>query len=101
MDFPWRAVTLTSAFATYLVTARWSSWTFSGLLGTYAAVWLLQGFLVSVWAVIIYPNFLSPLRVFPSPEGGSLFMGQLKKIREMPTGHPQREWYVASRPTKV
>ncbi|TKX18450.1 cytochrome P450 monooxygenase-like protein 51 [Elsinoe australis] len=45
-----------------------------------------------VWAVLIYPNFFSPLRHLPSPPNPTLFMGHSERIMKEPTGIPMRDW---------
>jgi hypothetical protein len=46
----------------------------------------------ATWRVIIYPNFMSPLKGLPEPSGGSWWNGQASKIMAQPSGHPMREW---------
>ncbi|KAK6199034.1 hypothetical protein LQW54_010162 [Pestalotiopsis sp. IQ-011] len=88
-----RLVTISSLLFTYLATSYHGSPTISTYLGTFAAFALLQGFLIGVWSIILYPNFFSPLRHLPSPkDGNSWFMGQFKIIRALPSGYPHRQW---------
>jgi len=46
----------------------------------------------ATWRVIIYPNFISPLKGLPEPPGGSWWNGQASIIMAQPSGHPMREW---------
>lgn len=46
-----------------------------------------------IWALVIYPGFLSPLRHIPGPKGGSIFFGQAKQARiDEPRGELARQW---------
>ncbi|KAK9418467.1 hypothetical protein SUNI508_07955 [Seiridium unicorne] len=89
---PWRAFTLASFISTYLIVARQESWTVPKSLGIFIGLCLLQGLAYAVWIIFLYPKFFSPLRGLPEPKGGSMFMGHFKKIRDLPTGYPMREW---------
>ncbi|CAD0027174.1 unnamed protein product [Aureobasidium pullulans] len=46
----------------------------------------------ATWRVVIYPNFLSPLKGLPEPSGGSWWNGHASTIMAQPSGHPMREW---------
>lgn len=48
--------------------------------------------LSSIWNVLLYPKFFSPLRHLPEPHGNSLFLGQFAAISSEPTGKPQQRW---------
>lgn len=90
--FQWRTTALVSLVAAYFIVSRQASWAISKLISTALGLWILQGFAFGIWIVILYPKFFSPLRGLPEPEGGSLLMGHFKKIRDLPTGYPMREW---------
>ncbi|TAQ86556.1 hypothetical protein B7494_g5114 [Chlorociboria aeruginascens] len=61
-------------------------------LGTFILLWLLQFFLWAFWKVILFPHFFSPTRHLPGPSGGSIWNGQLARIRAEPSGAPMADW---------
>ncbi|KAI1843392.1 hypothetical protein JX265_006219 [Neoarthrinium moseri] len=89
---PWKAISLTSLVSSYLLVSRQAEWSTAQLVRAFAGLWLLQALAFGAWAVVIYPKLFSPLRGLPQPKGNSFFMGQLARIRDEPTGYPQREW---------
>lgn len=61
-------------------------WTALLLFGTQ---WLVYG----IYAVIIYPRFVSPLRHLPQPkDGNTFFNGQWGTMIKEPSGLPMRRW---------
>lgn len=58
----------------------------------FPTIFLFQWLLIQAWQVLIYPNYLSPLRHLPEPAGGTLFMGQFSKVMKEQTGLPMKEW---------
>jgi len=91
MSVPWRAISLTSLVAAYVVTSRTPSAAKLIFASTFAASWALLGTCWALWAVFIYPIFVSPLRHLPEPKGGSWIHGQWAKIVKEPSGAPQTE----------
>ncbi|ETS87699.1 hypothetical protein PFICI_01527 [Pestalotiopsis fici W106-1] len=88
-----RLVAISSLLFTYLITTYHGSSSISKSISVFAAIALLEGFVLGVWSIILYPNFFSPLRHLPQPkDGNSWFMGQFKIIRELPSGYPHRKW---------
>jgi hypothetical protein len=63
-----------------------------GFAGAFVAAWTIQLWLWALWAVVLYPHYLSPLRHLPSPPGGSYFNGQFKRISAEPSGVPMIDW---------
>ena len=61
-------------------------------LGLSSALWLFQAFAWAVYAVLIRPKFLSPLRHLPQPKNSHWLLGQGPKIFRDPPGIPMREW---------
>lgn len=61
---------------------------------TGAVLFLLQFTAWTVYQVIIYPRFFSPLRHLPMPpeKDNSFFMGHSKRIGDEPSGHPMLDW---------
>ncbi|KAH8675851.1 cytochrome P450 [Xylariales sp. PMI_506] len=97
MAFPWRAFSLSSLVGSYLYVWSQAKWLNFGFMGMFVSIWIVQCLALATWEVILYPKYFSPIRHLPSPPGGSFFMGHFKKIRELPTGVPAREW-IASVP---
>lgn len=64
-------------------------------IGTFSQLLLLQLPIWTIWKVIIWPKFVSPLRNIPGPTGGSFWNGQFSVILKKPTGGPMIDWYVA------
>ncbi|KAF3017387.1 hypothetical protein E8E14_001082 [Neopestalotiopsis sp. 37M] len=88
-----RLVAISSLLFTYLITTYYGSSSISKFIGVFASVALVQGLVLGAWSIILYPYFFSPLRHLPQPkDGNSLFMGQFKMIRELPSGYPHRTW---------
>lgn len=88
-----RLVAISSLLFTYLITTYNGSSSISKFIGVFASVALVQGLVLGAWSIILYPYFFSPLRHLPQPkDGNSLFMGQFKMIRELPSGYPHRTW---------
>ena len=50
--------------------------------------WLIYG----IYAVVIYPRYLSPLRHLPEPSGNAFFSGQWSTLVKEPSGIPMRRW---------
>lgn len=61
-------------------------------IGTAVVLFLLQVTSYAVYAVVIYPFFLSPLRHLPGPSGGHPILGQWLTIIKEPSGAPLRRW---------
>ncbi|KFY53297.1 hypothetical protein V496_07724 [Pseudogymnoascus sp. VKM F-4515 (FW-2607)] len=53
---------------------------------------ILEIALWTVWLVVLYPRYFSPLRHLPQPEGNSFFMGQWPILRNEKTGRPLQRW---------
>jgi hypothetical protein len=91
-----KAFAVVSALSTYvLVERRPDLLLFSrpSYLGTFVQLWFLQFFLWAVYHILIYPNFVSPIRHLPSPPGGSWWNGQYARIAAEPTGTPMIDWW--------
>lgn len=54
---------------------------------------VLQISIFAVYAVFIYPFFLSPFRDLPSPTGGSPFFGHGREFTKQGPGYLSRQWY--------
>ncbi len=59
---------------------------------TATSIFCLQWLVYGIYAVIIYPRFLSPLRHLPEPSGNSFFNGQWAVLIKEPSGLPMRRW---------
>lgn len=59
---------------------------------TASIILLLEYLAWVVYAVILWPRYLSPLRHLPGPSGGSFLNGHFKAIRKEPSGIPARRW---------
>jgi cytochrome P450 len=60
---------------------------------TALAIFLFQWLIYGIYAVIIFPRFLSPMRHIPGPtKGNSFFNGQWSYLLSQPSGIPMREW---------
>lgn len=64
---------------------------FAGLLALQVAVF-------AVYAILIYPFYLSPLRHLPSPEGATPFIGHGREMRRYGPGLMARKWCVGPHP---
>jgi hypothetical protein len=89
MGLPWRATTAISLVYAYFVTSPRSA---VGFAGSLLAAWVVQFVGYVVWAVILYPEFFSPLRGLPEPSGNTWFMGQWHRIVHDNPGAPMLEW---------
>ncbi|KAH6898781.1 cytochrome P450 [Thelonectria olida] len=92
MAFPWENIT-GGAFVSAVLLAwakdeltRWST------LNSFLLAWVAWLMAWGVWAVWVYPLFLSPLRHLPEPSGNHWLFGQGKRIIAQPSGMPMREW---------
>ncbi|SMQ45992.1 unnamed protein product [Zymoseptoria tritici ST99CH_3D7] len=63
-----------------------------GLYLTTFLLFLTQFFLTTIYNVVLYPRFLSPLRHIPQPPGSHWLTGHTRKIMREPSGFPAREW---------
>ncbi|KAI2622153.1 cytochrome P450 [Hypomontagnella submonticulosa] len=62
-------------------------------LKSFLMVLLVQYALLKVYRIILYPNFLSPLRHLPGPKDHNLFLGQeLKKLKAESPASVQLQW---------
>ncbi|RMZ68768.1 cytochrome p450 [Pyrenophora seminiperda CCB06] len=88
---PKRALLLTAAamgfFRARAVEPESSSYVAS-TAGIFAILLLAKAF----WEIIVYPHFLSRLRVLPQPEGSNFILGHFRRIFKEPTGEPHRDW---------
>ncbi|KAL8675147.1 MAG: hypothetical protein Q9168_000518 [Polycauliona sp. 1 TL-2023] len=88
-----RLLALASMVEAFLLVKYFPQWSINeAFLSTFLALASFQFTIRFIWNVIIYSNFLSPLRHLPEPTGNSWFMGQFLAIRSEPTGAPQRRW---------
>lgn len=97
MGIPWKPMTTLAVAATYVLATRGHEWTQFQfpLWKTFTSLWFLQFLCVSFYKVLIYPNFVSPLRGLPQPTNNSLFNGQYSKLQRTVGGAAQLEWSVA------
>lgn len=89
---PFKAMAVVAVVAAYVGSTRQQPWSLLRFVGILAGTWLLEGLLMLVYAVILWPSFLSPLRNLPQPERKSWFMGQFARIAADPSGIPMRDW---------
>src|SRR5271154_4419615 len=60
---------------------------------TAITIFSFQWLVYAIYAVVIYPRFVSPLRHLPQPtKGNSFFNGQWATITKEPSGMPMRRW---------
>ena len=59
---------------------------------TATTAFFAQYLIYFVYAVVIYPRLLSPLRRLPQPSGSGFLTGQWATITSQPTGIPLRKW---------
>jgi cytochrome P450 len=59
---------------------------------TAASIFAIISLVYYIYAVVIYPRLLSPLRHLPMPTGGSFFNGQFAAITKDASGIPLRRW---------
>jgi cytochrome P450 len=79
------AALLLNRYAPRFTIAQSFKWT---ALVLFLTQWLVYG----IYAVIIYPHFVSPLRDLPEPKDNDYFIGQWRKILKEPSGIPMRQW---------
>jgi hypothetical protein len=94
MGLPWELITAFAATGTLSLAWAQNSWVRLQLLGHFTEFWFASLAVWGIWAVWIYPLFVSPLRHLPGPSGNHWFMGQAQKIMAEPSGVPMREWFV-------
>ena len=94
MVLPWENITGSAFISTLALAWAQDNWSRLLLLGHFTGLWIASLAAWGVWAVWIYPLFVSPLRHLPGPSGNHWFMGQAKKIMAEPSGVPMREWFV-------
>ncbi|KAI0419193.1 cytochrome P450 [Xylaria grammica] len=90
--YPWRGVLAFSVVAAYTLVSYQPHWWKLHFTGNFICAWLLQTLAYTVWQVILWPKFFSPLRSLPQPPGDSWWNGHFKKILAEPSGIPMREW---------
>lgn len=79
-----------AAFASFFI-QRYATAYFFGSFLTPFTIFFTQYILYQIWAIIIYPRFVSPLRHLPAPPGG-FFLGQTRQVMREPSGMPARQW---------
>ncbi len=86
----WAASSVATAFLVVKLAPQYSIWGSFFLTATllFCCQWLIYG----IYAVIVYPRFLSPLRHLPEPPGSSFFNGQWPTLVKEPSGIPMRRW---------
>ncbi|KAJ4272064.1 hypothetical protein NW762_000774 [Fusarium torreyae] len=92
MGLPWENITGSAVISTLALAWAQDNWSRLLLLGHFTELWIGSLAAWGVWAIWIYPLFVSPLRHLPGPSGNHWFMGQAKKIMAEPSGVPMREW---------
>ena len=86
----WVLTAAVSSFALVTFVPQFSirqSYVWTGL-----AVLLLEYAIWFIYAVVLYPHYLSPIRHLPGPVPDSYFNGSFKTIRAFPSGIPARAW---------
>ncbi|KAF3026576.1 hypothetical protein E8E14_014160 [Neopestalotiopsis sp. 37M] len=74
------AVTITTALEIFFI-RNWRVLTTERLSTQHVVIlFLVQYFLLKYYRIFLYPAYLSPLRHFPGPGGGHLFLGQTVNI---------------------
>lgn len=94
MALPWENITVGAVLGSVILNWVQSQWSKSALLGYFLGLWLVGFVLWGIWAVWVYPLFVSPLRHLPEPSNNHWLWGQFKKIIAEPSGRPMREWFV-------
>lgn len=94
MALPWENITVGAVLGSVILNWAQSQWSKSALLGYFLGLWLVGFVLWGIWAVWVYPLFVSPLRHLPEPSDNHWLWGQFKKIIAEPSGRPMREWFV-------
>ncbi|KAI4113095.1 MAG: hypothetical protein LQ345_005852 [Seirophora villosa] len=88
-----RLLCLGSVFTALSLVKLYPQWSIHGsFIATFLACLSFVVTLSSIWNVLLYPKFFSPLRHLPEPHGNSLFLGQFAAISSEPTGKPQQRW---------
>lgn len=85
-------LTVLSVAAAWLFTKRQheASLLFFGVVFT--AFWLVSFCFYTVYTVVIYPHYVSPLRTIPTVPNGHWLYGHGKLIDSEHTGIPMRRW---------
>lgn len=94
MGLPWENITGGAATVTLALAWVQDDWSRLLLLKHFTKLWAVGFVLWVVWAIWIYPLFVSPLRHLPEPSNNHWFLGQAKRIFAEPSGLPMREWFV-------
>lgn len=93
---PWASYTLwagTSAMLSMVLRQYAPQYTFrQSIVWTGTMLFFGQCLLYFIYAVILFPRFLSPFRRLPQPPGASFFNGHFSIIRRDPSGIPLRTW---------
>lgn len=96
MGFPLRKVAAFAAStATSLTAVRVfleESWSLGFIIKSFTGSFLAASVGWVVYAVFLWPYFLSPLRHLPGPKDGHWLLGQYARIIKEPTGVPQIDW---------
>lgn len=67
----------------------------------FGGLFAIQAGLFAIYAIIVYPLFLSPFRHLHSPKGGIPFFGHGRDIRIYGPGHMARLWYCKTYPSRL
>ncbi|OCL12342.1 cytochrome P450 [Glonium stellatum] len=59
---------------------------------TVAVLYGIQLACIFTWTVIVWPQYLSPLRHLPTAPGSEFILGNFRRIMRDPSGEPQRQW---------
>ncbi|KAJ9157641.1 Cytochrome P450 4A12A [Pleurostoma richardsiae] len=89
---PWRLMTAVALVGAYVSTQSRGNWPRLLFVGSFAGIWMAQFFAWAIYAALLYPKLLSPLRGLPEPEDNHWLMGQYPKIAALPSGMPMLEW---------
>jgi hypothetical protein len=91
MAMPWKAMSLGSGLAAYLVTSRQEEPNKVLFITLFTGAWTAMAFIWVIYASFLWPFLLSPLRHVPEPKGNHWLHGQWERIKKDPTGVPQAD----------
>jgi hypothetical protein len=92
MGFPWLFITAGACLVPIILTRTLEHGTGASYPTAFAATFVIEAVAWGIWAVFIYPHYVSPLRhVGQAPNSHWLFGHALKILKE-PSGIPAREW---------
>lgn len=66
-------------------------WPLGTVTGT-VLIFLVQFVVLTLFDVLLYPRWFSPLRHIPEPPDGHFFTGQTRRVLREPSGVPMKDW---------